>query len=49
VARKQEEVLFPTLRKLGIAFYAYSPIAGGFLTKTKKDIEDGKGYVDRNH
>ncbi|TKA77386.1 hypothetical protein B0A55_03216 [Friedmanniomyces simplex] len=43
VARKQEELLFPTLRKLGIAFYAYSPMAGGFLTKTKQDIQDGKG------
>ena len=43
VARKQESVLFPTLRKLGIAFYAYSPIAGGFLTKTKAQIEEGAG------
>lgn len=43
MARKQEEVLFPTLRKLNISFFAYSPIAGGFLTKTKQDILDGKG------
>lgn len=43
VARKQEIVLFPTLRKLGIAFYAYSPVAGGFLTKTKQEVLDGKG------
>ncbi|KAK3675469.1 hypothetical protein LTR78_004552 [Recurvomyces mirabilis] len=48
VARKQEEVLFPTLRELGISFYAYSPIAGGFLTKTKQDIADGKGRFDVN-
>lgn len=48
VARKQEEVLFPTLRKLGISFYAYSPIAGGFLTKTKQDVLDGKGRFDPN-
>nr|POF26221.1 oxidoreductase siro [Quercus suber] len=48
VARKQEELLFPTLRKLGISFYAYSPLAGGFLTKTKQDIEDGKGRFDPN-
>jgi len=41
VARKQETLLFPTLRKLGIAFYAYSPIAGGFLVKTKQQIIDG--------
>ncbi|UZJ56743.1 hypothetical protein CBS101457_006063 [Exobasidium rhododendri] len=42
VARKQETVLFPTLRKLGISFYAYSPIAGGFLTKTKAQVQGGK-------
>lgn len=36
VARRQETELFPTLRKLNIAFYAYSPLAGGFLTKTAK-------------
>lgn len=48
VARKQEELLFPTLRKLGISFYAYSPIAGGFLTKTKQDVLDGKGRFDKS-
>ena len=39
VARRQDSELFPVLRKHGIAFYAYSPLAGGFLTKTKEDIE----------
>ena len=48
MARKQETVLFPTLRRLGIAFYAYSPMAGGFLTKTKQDVLDGKGRFDVN-
>jgi aflatoxin B1 aldehyde reductase len=43
VARVPESELLPTLRKLGIAFYAYSPLAGGFLTKTKEDIEAGAG------
>jgi len=43
VARRQETELFPTLRKLGIAFYAYSPLAGGFLTKTAQQIEEGAG------
>jgi aflatoxin B1 aldehyde reductase len=43
VARLQDETLFPVLRKLEIAFYAYSPLAGGFLTKTKKSIEEGAG------
>ena len=38
VARRQETELFPTLRKLNIAFYAYSPIAGGLLAKTKEQI-----------
>jgi len=46
VARRQESELFPTLRKLGISFYAYSPVAGGFLTKTKQDVLDGKGRFD---
>ncbi len=34
ITRYQETELFPTLRKLGIAFYAYSPSASGFLGKT---------------
>ena len=46
IARLQETLLFPTLRKLGIAFYAYSPLAGGFLTKTKDDIVAGAGRFD---
>ncbi|OCT49647.1 Aflatoxin B1 aldehyde reductase member 4 [Cladophialophora carrionii] len=41
VARRQETELFPVLRNLGIAFYAYSPLAGGFLTKTAQQIKDG--------
>ncbi|KAH8894153.1 putative aldehyde reductase [Thozetella sp. PMI_491] len=43
VARKPEEELLPLLRKHGFAFYAYSPIAGGFLTKTREQIEAGEG------
>lgn len=43
VARKAETLLFPIFRKLGISFYAYSPLAGGFLTKTKQQIADGAG------
>ncbi|OAP62045.1 aldehyde reductase (GliO) [Fonsecaea erecta] len=43
VARKLETLLLPTLRQLGIVFYAYSPLAGGFLTKTKQQIVDGAG------
>lgn len=41
VARRLETLRFPTLRKLGISFYAYSPLAGGFLTKTVQQIEKG--------
>lgn len=41
LARAQEQQLLPLLRKLNIAFYAYSPIAGGFLTKTREQIESG--------
>lgn len=48
VARLQETLLFPTLRKLGMSFYAYSPIAGGFLTKTKQQVLDGAGRFDKN-
>jgi len=33
-ARKGETELFPTLRKHGIKFYAYSPLAGSLLTDT---------------
>jgi aflatoxin B1 aldehyde reductase len=47
VARRQDTELLPTLRKLGISFYAYSPLAGGFLTKTKQDIADGKGRFSK--
>jgi aflatoxin B1 aldehyde reductase len=35
--------LVPTLKDLGIAFYAYSPIAGGFLTKSAADLDAGAG------
>jgi aflatoxin B1 aldehyde reductase len=38
VARKGETTLFPLLRKLGIAFYAYSPVAGGLFAKPLDQI-----------
>ncbi|KPM44911.1 hypothetical protein AK830_g1645 [Neonectria ditissima] len=43
LARSAEKVLFSTLRRLGISFYAYSPIAGGFLAKSKEQILAGSG------
>ncbi|KAI9737225.1 MAG: hypothetical protein M1818_005757 [Claussenomyces sp. TS43310] len=46
VARLQETLLLPTLRKLKISFYAYSPIAGGFLTRTKESLNEEKGRFD---
>lgn len=49
VARKAENDLLPLLRKLGISFYAYSPIAGGFLTKSSAYIKDAKeGRFDKD-
>ena len=36
VARKQEQLLFPTLRKYNIAFYAYSPLAGGTTDRAER-------------
>lgn len=48
VARHLETDLFPLLRKLGIAFYAYSPLAGGFLTKTAADLDAGVGRFSKD-
>jgi aflatoxin B1 aldehyde reductase len=48
VGRLSETVVLPTLRKYGISYYAYSPIAGGFLAKTRKQIEEGAGRFDPN-
>lgn len=43
ISRVVEATLFPVLRELGIVFYAYSPIAGGFLTKSRSALEEGTG------
>ncbi|KAI9815236.1 MAG: hypothetical protein M1827_002716 [Pycnora praestabilis] len=43
VARHYDTILFPILRKLKIAFYAYSPLAGGFLVKSADVITNGIG------
>lgn len=40
VARLPEGELLPLLRKHKIAFYAYSPIAGGFLAKTSQQFSE---------
>ena len=43
VARRTDTEIFPTIRKHNMAFYAYSPIAGGFLSKSKAELTDPNG------
>lgn len=38
LARGGETQLFPTLHELGIAFYAFSPLAGGYFSKTSAQL-----------
>ncbi|KAF2476183.1 Aldo/keto reductase [Lindgomyces ingoldianus] len=41
--RTVEHELFPCLRKYGIQFYAYNPLAGGYLTnRYHRDIQDSE-------
>ncbi|PTB63674.1 Aldo/keto reductase [Trichoderma citrinoviride] len=47
VARKLESDLFPLFRENGISFYAYSAIAGGFLTKSKEQLLQESGGEGR--
>ena len=42
ITRKNEKELFPLLRNLGMHFYAYSPLAGGFLIKTPDQIKNAQ-------
>ncbi|KAG0345890.1 hypothetical protein BG004_002824 [Podila humilis] len=45
--RQVERELFPCLRELGINFYAYNPIAGGFLTgnyNMDSKVKDGSRF-----
>jgi aflatoxin B1 aldehyde reductase len=46
VARTIETTLFPLLRELGIVFYAYSPMAGGFLARSVESLEEGSRFKD---
>ncbi|RHZ54510.1 aldo/keto reductase family protein [Aspergillus thermomutatus] len=49
ISRRIETELLPVLRENNIRFHAYSPIAGGFLTKTKEQIlNGGEGRWDPN-
>ena len=40
LSRYKETTFFPTIRKLGMSFYAYGPSAGGFLGKTVAEAEE---------
>ena len=40
ITRKMEDALLPCLRQSGIAFYAYSPAAGGAFSKTSSRLND---------
>ena len=49
VARRADDEIFPILRSHHIAFYAYSPIAGGFLSKSKAELTDKEGRFGENN
>ena len=40
LSRNVELELFPAIRKLGIRFYAYNPLAGGMLTGKHLNYEE---------
>jgi aflatoxin B1 aldehyde reductase len=40
LSRNVEKELFPALKKLGIKFYAYNPLAGGLLSGKYSDFND---------
>lgn len=48
VARRTEAEVMPVLRRHGLAFYAYSPIAGGFLAKTKESLLAADGRFGKD-
>ncbi|KAI1410441.1 Aldo/keto reductase [Hypoxylon sp. FL1857] len=48
VVRGGEKELFPVLRKHGIAFYAFSPAAGGIFAGRHKNVKAGDRY-DKSH
>jgi aflatoxin B1 aldehyde reductase len=47
VARRADTEIFPVIRKHNMAFYAYSPIAGGFLSKSKAALTQADGRFGR--
>ena len=49
VSRTAETTLFRILRKYKMAYYAYSPLAGGFLSKTLAELETATGRWSRTN
>ncbi|TIB73373.1 Aldo/keto reductase [Wallemia mellicola] len=52
IHRAVEPELFPALRKFGIGFYAYNPLAGGLLTGAVKlggSVEEGSRFDENRH
>ncbi|KAK2593182.1 hypothetical protein QQS21_009111 [Conoideocrella luteorostrata] len=49
IARRTEDEILPVLRKHNISFYAYSPIAGGFLAKCKAELNSPEGRFHKAH
>ncbi|KAJ7892472.1 NADP-dependent oxidoreductase domain-containing protein, partial [Mycena olivaceomarginata] len=49
IHRNVESELFPALRKFGIAFYAFNPLAEGFLTDRYSTIDATPEAGDRLH
>ncbi|ROW11657.1 hypothetical protein VPNG_05596 [Cytospora leucostoma] len=41
ISRVPEARLFPVLREYDISFHSYSPIAGGFLARSRSEVEAG--------
>jgi aflatoxin B1 aldehyde reductase len=49
IARRLEDEVIPVLRSNKLSLYAYSPIAGGFLSKSKEQLSDPEGrFGDKN-
>lgn len=45
LARQNEDVLFPVLRRHNIGFYAYSPLGGSFLTDSPNERFDATSLI----
>lgn len=43
ITRHLEADIFPLIRKHGMSFFAYSPLAGGFLAKKQDTVQKAEG------